>query len=170
MYFKLLPSIVYPTPDGKQLVTKDIFKRVGLRKPTVSDLSLDNYYVLDGDTPDIVASKLYGNPKYHWILFLVNDMINPYDEWPRTDNELKDYVNRKYGSGNSGALHHYSVANSEPELVVDFDEAGVANGTIIEVTNYDYEYSLNQEKRQIKILRPKFVGDFVAQYKRLAAS
>ena len=169
MYFNLLPNIVYITPTGKQLVTKDIFRRVGLRKPNVSDLVLDRYYVLDGDTPDIVAAKLYSNPKYHWILFLVNNMINPYDEWPKSDNELKDYVNIKYGAGNSSAIHHYAIANSDPELIVDFDAVRIASGDDVAVTNFEYEYNLNQEKRQIKILRPNYVGDFVSQYKRLAA-
>jgi hypothetical protein len=168
MYFNSLPNIRYPAPNGDQIITKDIFKRVGLRRANVAQLALDSHYIMDGDTPDIVASKLYNNTKYHWILFTVNDIVNPYEEWPRSDAELKDFIATKYGSNAATSTHHYSIANSEPELIVDYDATGIADGSIIPVTNFNYEYELNQEKRQIKVLRPEFVKPFITQYKKLA--
>ena len=194
MYFNSLPNIRYPAPNGDQIITKDIFKRVGLKRPNVAHLALDNHYIMDGDTPDILASKLYNNTKYHWILLMVNNIVNPYEEWPRSDAELKEYVVTKYGSNAANSTHHYSIVKiehtdaltievltaldestvlkeglgDEPELIVDYDADRIADGSIIPVTNFEYEYELNQEKRQIKVLRAEFVKTFITQYKKLA--
>lgn len=169
MYFKFLPNIAYPTPEGKTLLTKDIFIRTGFKSPLINNLSLDAYYVNDGETPEILADKIYGNPNYHWIILLVNNIVNPYEEWPRTNAALIDHINTKYGAGNIEGIHHYSIANTDPEIIVDYDAAKVTSGEHVAVTNFDYEVDLNESKRQIFLLKPAFAGEFAKQYRRLVS-
>lgn len=167
MYFKSLPNIAYRTPEGKILLTKDIFIRTGFRASIANNLSLDAYYVRDGDTPEILADNIYGNSSYHWAILLVNNIVNPYEEWPKSNASLVEYVEGKYGTGNLQATHHYCITDSDPEIVVDFDAAKIADGTHTAVTNYDYELKINEEKRQIFLLKPAFIGEFAKQYRRL---
>lgn len=55
-----------------------------------------NYDVKDGDTPEIIATKFYGNPERHWIVLLYNNIIDPQYDWPLTGSAFTEYVNTKY--------------------------------------------------------------------------
>ena len=193
MFFKAMPRIGYKI-DGKSVSTKDIFRRVGLDRQVNSRLALESYYVKDGETPEVLAKLLYNNVYYHWILLVVNDIVNPYEEWPLSERELKDYVTDKYGAGNEYNDHHYIINEAvrkelvdsnigegyvsvrdenaeyfieQTDTIVDYDSAKIASGEYKSVSNYDYEVKLNDEKRQIFILLPKYVNEFVTQYNKL---
>jgi len=168
MYFRAMPKIIYPLPDGSFESAKDIFNRIGFRSTPKGRLALESYYIEEGDTPDIVSHRFYGNHLYHWLIFFVNDITNPYEEWPKNNIQLDEYVKNKYGNGNENAVHHYVIAGTD--TVVDYDAAKVTSGEYSEVSNYDYEIELNDEKRQIALVPSEFVGDFVNQYKRLMAN
>ena len=168
MFFKAMPRIGYKI-DGKSVSTKDIFRRVGLDRQINSRLALESYYVKDGETPDIVANNVYGSSKYHWVLLIVNDIVNPYEEWPRREAELFDYTESKYGVGNALLDHHYRLT-SNTDIIVDYDPAKISNGDIEAVSNYDFELDLNQSKRQIYLLKPAYLAGFVTNYKKLMVS
>lgn len=166
MYFKNMPNITYNF-NGEQKVVKDIFRRVALKdgnKPR-NRVALSSYYVTDGETPEILADKFYGNARYHWVILLSNAIVNVHKEWPKDQQSLFDYVEHKYGSGNAQEVHHYVVTDTE--IVVDYDAAKLANGEISIVTNYDYENEENESKRQIFILKNEYLKDFVSNYKKL---
>ena len=170
MYFNTMPLMTYRTPDGKDKKVRDIFNRVAFKSTIRGRLSLYPYEIQLGDTPEIIAQRVYQNPQYHWLVLLVNEITNPYEEWPKDFEQLETFVKGKYGAGNENAVHHYSIVDSEPELIVDYDAAKIASGEHRAVTNYDYEIELNDEKRKIFLLRNEFVGEFVTQYKKLMKS
>ena len=60
MFFKAMPRTAYKA-DGKTIITKDIFRRVALDRKINVDLALEAYYVEEGETPDIIASNIYGS-------------------------------------------------------------------------------------------------------------
>lgn len=195
MFFKAMPKMSYKA-DGKTIATKDIFRRVGLDRQINSTLALEAYYISDGETPDIVANNIYGSSNYHWVLLTVNDIVNPHDEWPRREAELFDYTESKYGAGNALLDNHYrldyryvltedgSVVEYDAEkistgeikkvsvdspIIVDYDSAKILSGEVRVVSNYDYELDLNQDKRQIFILKRDFLAQFVQNYQKLMA-
>jgi len=167
MFFKAMPYIVYKTKDTT-IATKDIFNRVGLDRQINTTLALESYYIGEGETPDIVANNIYGSSNYHWVLLIVNDIVNSADEWPRRTDELFDYTESKYGVGNTLLDHHYRLV-ADTSIIVDYDPVKILSGEIQSVSNYDYELELNQSKRQIFILRPAYLAKFVENYKRLMA-
>lgn len=77
MYFKNFQKIYYDyTINGeKELkVVTDITKNVRFRKEVLFNiLTYDLYDIKDGETPEIIAEKIYGNPEYHWIIMLANE-------------------------------------------------------------------------------------------------
>lgn len=167
MFFKAMPRIGYKI-DGKSVSTKDIFRRVGLDRQVNSRLALQSYYIKDGETPDIVANNIYGSSKYHWVILIVNDIVNPYEEWPKNQNEIFEYTEAKYGIGNATADHHYRL-KSDTSIIVDYDVDALAEGTIEAVSNIDFELDLNESKRQIFLLNSNYLAGFITNYKNLMA-
>ena len=95
-FFKNFPKIQYKMDDGKIIFIKDWFRKSKIEQDAVNSLvEYTNYEVKEGDRPDVVATKLYGNPDLHWTFFLVNDFENYYDWY--MDNEIfAKYLDKKY--------------------------------------------------------------------------
>lgn len=162
-----MPKISYKTGD-KTILTKDIFRRVGLDRKKNNKLAVNSYYIKDGETPDMLANNFYGSAKYHWILLIVNDIVSVNEEWPKNQELLFTYTESKYGVGNASLDHHYRLT-SDISIIVDHDAAAITAGTIEAVSNLDYELQLNEEKRQIFVLKPEFLAEFIVSYKSLMA-
>jgi len=174
MYFNNLPTIIYPFKD-KNIRVRDIVRRVGIenniaKKALYQKLSIVNYYVTDGEMPEHVSMALYGTVEYYWTVLVLNDIINLNTDWPIHQNNMFDYVEDKYGANNATDTHHYILADTEDDdepIIVDYDPAKWANSEILDVTNYEYETQLNDNKRQIKVLRKDSVASFVDRYQDL---
>ena len=97
-YFNKFPQVNYSFDNGKtNKVAIDILKRVGFRKFTKDNLDFFvEYNVMDGDTPEMVADKIYGDTGLHWVVLLFNDIINPYYDWPLSNRKLESYIKKKY--------------------------------------------------------------------------
>jgi hypothetical protein len=95
-YFKNFPSINYIMPDGKSVKIKDIFRKVEI-EPAVFDSVIEyNFYEIeDGERPDVVASKLYGDSHLYWTFFLVNQ-IDSYLDWHKSNSEFNEFIKQKY--------------------------------------------------------------------------
>ena len=166
MFFKAMPHLSYKV-NGKSIVTKDIFGRVGLDRKNNNRLALESYYIKNGETPDVISNNIYGSSKYHWVLLMVNDIVDVYEEWPKRDEEILNFVESKYGGGNADFTHHYRlIANKD--IVVDYDPAKISE--IEPVTNYNHELAVNESKRQIFLLNPDNLSGFITNYKKLMAT
>jgi hypothetical protein len=150
MYFSKFPLDLYSLDDTKslQLIT-DILRRVTIQEEIKNNSSVfDEYDIREGDTPERLADKIYGDTNYHWIILHVNDIIDPRFDWPLTTYQLEQMVKSKYGINNVQTTHHYE--NVEGYWVNN-------NQFATAISNYEYEERLNEEKRRIKILKPKFL-------------
>lgn len=161
MYFKNFPTFLYDFKiNGKTeyKLVKDISQNVRLRKEILSNVTLyDEYDFRDGDTPEIIAEKVYGSPLYHWVIMLCNDKYNYIDDFPLPTYELEKHITTKYGSGNEYDIHHYVDTNG---FIVDSSQ-----GT--SVSNYDYEADLNESKRRIKLISPSILSNILKNFKDL---
>ena len=99
-FFKNFPEIQYKIQDSdgvdKFVTIKDFFRKSRIEQAAVTNVIDYTYYELeDGERPDIVATKLYGNPDLHWTFFLVNEIENYYD-WHRDNNSFEVFMDEKY--------------------------------------------------------------------------
>jgi len=95
-YFSKFPTIVSQLSDGAYL-TRDFTRRITLaEKFQENSVALEDYFVLDGETPEMVSYKMYENPMYHWVIFIVNNIVDPREEWPKKDSLVIDEVYLKY--------------------------------------------------------------------------
>ena len=160
MYFEKFPQIVYSLDNKSGFLVTDIFRRVKAETQRLLTASAyDEYDIKDGETPEILAHKFYGNSNLHWLILIANDIIDPRWDWPLTQAQLSNYITDKYGAGNEYAIKYY-VTSDAAELVVHSSYAGAK----LPVTNTDYEEQINDAKRRIKILNEKFVPNFVNDF------
>ncbi len=171
MYFDAFPVIQY---DSKgDLNFKDVtnlLRRVGMRAKLKSNTLLyDTYDVKEGETPEMIAHKLYGDPELHWIILLLNDITDRYHQWPMTGGQFLDYLNDKYT--NPDGIHHYESTQTSGDTKVKievFNEVDDDAYTgLTPITNREYEESEQDKRRQIRLVDPSFVEQFVDEFQKL---
>jgi len=171
MYFDAFPVIPY---DAKgDLNFKDVtnlLRRVGMRAKLKSQTLLyDTYDVKEGETPEMIAHKLYGDAELHWVILLINDITDRYHQWPMSGMQFLGYINDKYS--NVDGIHHYESTQTSGdtkvkiEVVNDVDENAYTGLTPI--TNREFEESEQDKSRQIRFLDPTFVEQFTDEYQKL---
>ena len=164
MYFQNFPDIIYDFDiNGTTSViqVKDITRNIRFRRDVLANITIyDEYDVIDGETPEHVAEKFYGNPEYHWVVMLINEVYDYKQDWVLSYNDLSNYIKSKYND--VYGIHHYQLNG----YVVD--EGTVVNGVAASpVTNYDYEVTLNETKRRIKIVPEIYISKIISDYNKL---
>jgi len=165
MFFSMFPSMQIEI-DGQFISYPDIFRRVGKNKFLENQMYLDRYTVTDGEKPEHIAHRLYGNPQYHWIILLTNNIIDVYHDWPQSTHDLVDATKAEYGANSLSDVHHYEFVG-EDRIQVDYDADLLAAGTIRSISNYDHNVRKNESKAEISLLKPEYVLQFVGQFKQL---
>ena len=177
-YFQFLPDIEYLSPlEDKSSIdsyvtAKNLFRRIKLSDDALSIKTaylFDKYIIEEGERPDTVASKIYGNSGLDWLVIFSAGIINQRHEWPLSGQELYDYSLDKYGE-DLNAIRFYrttEVKDSNDRLmlpagkVVDkgFTIANPSNRSttinpVSAITNYEYESELNDAKKEIDLIKP----------------
>ncbi len=169
MYFANFPLIPYDSVgDGNFQVVTNLLKRVAVRSKVKTNVMLyDTYDVKEGETPEYIADKLYDDPKLHWVILLVNDITDRYHQWPMTNNQFLAYMNDKYTD--QTATHHYEISqvSGDTTIKIDIGTDNTDHPAATAYTNYEYEEAIQDELRQIKLLDPRYIEPFVAEYERL---
>ena len=174
MYFSFFPKGTYDLKgDGVEKAVTNLLARVKVKSEVLDESSLyDLYDIPEGDTPEITALKHFGNPMYHWIILLTNNITDRYYDWPLTTYEFENYINDKYT--NPDGVHHYEITQSsgktKGEGPSDYEHKLIVNSTVPNaevVTNRDYEQRIQDEKRQIKLLNAAYLPLLLEEFENL---
>tara|TARA_B100000925_G_scaffold117520_1_gene87206 strand:+ start:976 stop:1638 length:663 start_codon:yes stop_codon:yes gene_type:complete len=183
-YFNRLPNLEYVSrlKDAKisdYITVKNFFKKGILREDIFENLmSFQKYKIIGNERPDNVAKKIYDNPNLDWLVLVSNNIIHIQNEWPMTQNDLDDYLLSKYGNYETlyGGIHHYESKEVKDEngvilfpegLYIDqnyeftyTNSSGILQRSrpAVPITNYDYELKIEDDKRNISLLKPKYVN------------
>jgi hypothetical protein len=98
-FFRSIPKTLYSFDFKNQSpkVITNIFSRFKVKSSVLTNaFAFNKYQIEDGDTPEIVAYKHYGDPKLHWIICLTNDLIDPQFDFPLSAQSLENYILKKY--------------------------------------------------------------------------
>jgi len=173
-YFSQFPKMIYDIKgNGHYKLVPDIFRRVKIKSKIKDNLTLlEVYDVDDGERPEHVAFKLYGDTDYFWVVCMINNIENVYYDWPLSNIQFESFLKDKYD--NTEAVHHYEKLQSSgpqigggPEDYSHMIECNSTDAGAGAVTNAEYERRLLDKKRQIKVLEPKYLGLFVEEFKNL---
>ena len=169
MYFTSFPVIPYDSVgNGDFKFVTNLLKRVGVRAKVKANVSVfDTYDLKEGETPEMIADKLYDDPELHWVVLLMNDITDRYHQWPLNYNQFLAHINDKYD--NIDATHHYEIAQTSGDTTIKInigtDNTDHAGATAI--TNYEYEVAQEDQKRKIRLLDPEYIDAFVTEYQNL---
>ena len=169
MYFANFPLIAYDSVGNEEykLVT-DLLRRVTLRSKVRSNvLVFDTYDVKSGETPEMLADKLYDDPELHWVILLINDITDRYHQWPMNNNQFLTYLNDKYS--NVDATHHYEISqvSGDTTIKINIGTDNTEHSGASIVTNREYEEERQDELRKIRLLNPIYIEPFVAEYQKI---
>mgnify|MGYP001188040172 FL=1 len=109
-FFKNFPEMQYKLDSGKLITIKDFFRKATVDASARDSVIEYTYHELEeGDRPDVLASKLYGNGDLHWTFFLVNDLNNYYDWW-KDQSTFQKYIEKKLRG-------HFLIAENSTDIV-----------------------------------------------------
>jgi hypothetical protein len=185
-YFRQVPNFEYVSrlPDAKigdYAPLKNLFKKGKLREDIFQNLAFFTKYQIKGnDRPDNVAFEVYQDSTLDWLVLLCNNIVNIQTEWPLPQQQFDDLMLAKYGNYNTlyGGIHHYEtveVKNSQGVVIVpaglqvpsnysisfyDYSsDRQIDSGNIaVPITNYEYEEKLENDKRNIFILKSRYLN------------
>jgi hypothetical protein len=200
-YFDNFPYFGYSLTGANtdiQWVT-DVFRRTA----PITDLLKNKqvfytYLIADGETPEMIADRVYGSTKYHWVVTLLNNITDPLLDWPKSYANLVRFIVNKYGSVASaaGSIHHYTMTETKVDslgnsstatyiidvtkydslsaptpVVTTFSSGATVTLTTTRATvdNYTYEIDLNESKRSIQLLQPNFLPQIVTELESLSS-
>ena len=175
-YFSKFPLMAYDVAsDGSYKLLPDILRRVKLRQGIrTGQFLFDNYDVKDGERPEDIAFKLYGDAEYHWVVLMTNNITDRYYQWPLTQPQFQEYLKDKYGAGNEDAVHHYEIPQSSgptsgsgPSDYSHMVECNSDEDNPSIISNRDYEQRLQDKYRQIRLLDKKYLNAFLDEFENL---
>lgn len=197
-YFLNFPKVYHSFDNKFGVLVTDLTKRVGLNQRLGNNTAMVyyKYQIQEGDTPEIIAEKYYGDAEKHWLVLMANNIIDPYKDWPKTYNEFLIYINEKYGStaAAKSQIHHYEKIitttdnysgtvdrrtyiidqTSYNQIVPTTTTRKFPNGTSVtvevnkrQVDSYQYEEELNESKRNIRLINSEFANQAYSELKML---
>ena len=165
-YFDMFPKVFYDSKgNGNYSVMTNLLRRVKLVDDAkLNIVDFDYYDVKDGETPEMIAHKYYGDVNLHWTILTVNDVVDYYEDWPMSVQRFEEFVKEKYE--NPQAIHHYEITQTSGDTTVTIDVGmnTTEYPSATAISNYQYEDSLQEKKRQIRLIQPRYVNEFVKEF------
>tara|TARA_R100001377_G_C3172763_1_gene103680 strand:+ start:138 stop:680 length:543 start_codon:yes stop_codon:yes gene_type:complete len=177
MYFAQFPIIFYDSVgNGDTKIVTHLLKRVALHSKVKSVTAIfDSYDVKNGETPEMIAHKLYDDAEYHWVVLLINNITDRYHQWPMNNRQFLAHLAERYD--NMNATHHYEInqVSGDTDVKIDIGLTNIdINGNTIAdatlVTNREYEESKQDQLRRIQLLDAQYLDQFVEDFERLVSN
>lgn len=176
------------TEISNYVTVKNLFKRGKLRDDIFQNLTFfDKYQIIGDERPDNVAVKFYEDATLDWLILLSNNILNIQTEWPLASNMFDAIMLEKYGSYEElySGIHHYETIqvknsigvtilpgglrvpkdyyfeyydNSQTNFAGELSRTTGISNVVKEVTNYEYEINLEEKKRNIFILKGRYLN------------
>lgn len=190
-YFSYFPNVyiaegVSDDEAFKFRLTKNIFRKIAVRPDLDQYTTLFEAYSIEpGETPSNLAYKLFDDIDLDWAIILINEITDVYEQWPKDPSHLESYIYEKY-QDNVDDIHHWET---NEQLMTDgtvFIKRGIEvtetfrsdipgigvqtkEASIYPVTNYENEYFLNEQKRQIQIPTGNVIDLMIEQFEDLVS-
>lgn len=194
-FFDKFPKVKYDIDRNSNYSTREtitnIFFRIGAIRETMDNAKVYDYYdIEDGDTPESLAEKFYGDAGAGWIILMSNYRMDPQFDWPLEYLQFLEYIKSKYGSvsASKAAIHHHEKVITRTdnfgnktierlvvgsETITQTDESYNIDGKTVHeniegnvVYCYDYENDLNESKRRIKVIKPEYYRDIMIEFNK----
>lgn len=144
-YFDTLPKIVYRSPQKTSSLYTNLMARASIIPSVLKNpLVYYKYDLQEGDTPEIVAYKYYGDSYRYWIVLFANQIMDPQWEWPLSYSAFNSYINDKYGYNESlgtwSVFNPYSTTYQFQKIITQYDaesQTTTVNTVVIDELTYN---------------------------------
>jgi hypothetical protein len=195
-YFQNFPNIQYALRANKagkreNIEIKDYFNLLKVRDDIYREETIYSPYTIkNGQRPDQISYNYYGDEQFYWIILQINEITDYYNEWPLSEDELTEFVNKKYGGATgAGATRNWETMETfdnatPPNLLLEgglvvpenyiFYYPSVPGSSITlsskatSLSNYQYERRLNDRKSQIYLLDKKYIQGYESEVRNYA--
>ena len=157
------PNVIITAPFGtpkietRAYAMTDISRNIRFRKEILANITAyDEYDIVDGETPEIIAEKIYGSSEYHWVIMLANERYDYIGDFPLTEPMLEQFIKDKWGDS-ANSIHHYEDGNGNT-VPSNWPLA-------VPVTNDAYEREVNESKRRIKVISKELLSRILKDFK-----
>jgi hypothetical protein len=162
-------------------IAVNIMNRTKLKTVLLDDIvQFEPYSILENERPDIVAEKVYGDVKFTWLIFVMNEIHDPIWDWPLGTREFISYIQGKYGSVRESEtrIHHYErilrarverkgIKDPIPEYRIKCDYTtwlSLSVDTRDTISSYVWETQQNEAKREIRLIKPEFASMIMSEH------
>lgn len=160
-YFDELLKIQYPDGFGGFVEMPDLMVRYTFTDEVLSTkTAFYEYTWKDGDRPDRVAKLYYGSYDYAWLVLMSGQLFDWLGDLPIEEHFFVEYLENKYGMPIEqihSTVHHYEDPDG---WIVDQYQ----NGTPVSL--YDYEDSLNDKKRNVKLISKIYLKEIRKEFRQ----
>ncbi len=201
-YFRRLPNLDYPSllktrkSNLDFVQTKNLFRRAKVREDLFANfMQFDKYKIIGDERPDNVSEKVYGTNNFDWVVLMANNIIDVYNEWPLTQQQLNQYLNNKYTPQELVSIHHHETVefrDRDNQVIVPAgltveenwnmeylsgglirsintpsSTSNMSEKPVKSVTFLEFETRLNEDKRNINVLKPDLLGLFLKDFDKI---
>ena len=145
MFFREFPKTLYSFDfkNDSPTVIANIFSRFKIRSSVLNNtVAFYKYQLQEGDTPEIVAYQQYGDASYHWVICMVNDLIDPHFDFPLPTDALERKIIKQYGystiANAYSEIHHYELEQEKTYSEVNGLTKTTTENHIVTLNQYDY--------------------------------
>lgn len=196
MYFQSLPKLIRKDKGGHFLIMTNLLARASVKPSLFNNSALFyTYDIQDGDTPEIIAYKYYGDVYRYWIVLFANQILDPQWQWPMSAKTFDRYIVEKYPNTDVyGTVYEYTKTITTTDLTTNIQTTNTvvisqqefqqfqaitktftlpsgAQVAVSEVANtvsiYEWEVQQNEKNRSIKILNSSYMTEVEQQLKSL---
>lgn len=182
-YFTYFPKVDYDLlKTNEKIKLTNILKRFRFDKDVRTQLNVFyTYSIRQGDRPDTVADKFYGDSNLDWVVLHYNYIQNPLFSWPLFGEDLNNHIKKKYGSiavANSTVAKRYQILRQKvknayqdiPEWIVEIDET--TYNTLPDskkkfYTAYEWEIIKNDKNQEISLLDKRYLDQLLREVKTI---
>jgi hypothetical protein len=199
-FFNLFPKTLYKIDNSNELDTvTNLTANFSILNSSINATQgFFDYTISEGDTPEIVAHKIYGDSEYHWLIMRINGIMDVKTDWPLTYSQLMDSIEDLYGItyAQTNYKTHYKIERKtlvktgdylEEYVTIDADTyASLApistfytlpDGTSMQrnitkerFSYYDTEVQLNENKRSIRLVKPEYKNLILSELERVLSN
>lgn len=171
-YFQYFDTLVYDQ-DGVMQEVVNIVRSVQPANINISNFYIfQKYQVSSGEIPESISYKLYNTTDYFWTILVINNIVNPFTDWPMSDSQVEALTTKKYGAGNEYEINRWVWTGKDgihPSGMI-LDQAQVASisgysPNYMAYTNLSWEIECNTKKKAIIVINPNSIQSFVEAYR-----
>jgi hypothetical protein len=168
--FNFYPKIAYKVNSTDYLKAIDITNSIRIRDffKSNSGIAFRPYVIKDGERPDSVSYNVYDTVDYDWVILLVNDMYNIYDDWPKDMESFNTWIEESYDSisyATSNVKYYYDSKGN----IIDYTTwQALSSSQRNDESIYQYELRKNINKNCAILQRFNLMPSVSKQINRLS--